>query len=494
MPERRIEHLAHALDAAAESLRIAPSNEARYNRALALQGLVAFVGDAAPWDEYLAIETESAWQAAARHWMTRAQPAVDSREEWTRRLDQLRKRLSQRDRAYLEETARLFPEATLEFFEQEVLPAWARAVLNREASTIDDAVASATLMAEAIHGATNDRVPLDAVAATRTRLPELAAAHLAYSDGVKLFDTNAYVDATKAFERARAGFERARSLVPRGVDTRPAGGPAGSGSHAGRRRWNQELEQLQGIARTRNYHTLLGRTLWLHGLSLYYEWHFTEALAAFRNGAAAFEGANERDTPSACTTSSPTRSGCLAKDQLSPEYLGRTLEGLSRLRKLGAPLCVAVQRPLFARSRDLLETALLFQNATVREASRAGIEVQAEALAQRATIHLRRGDRARAVADAEAAAERVSRVSEGFLKVGLTSELVVLRAQLEPAWATQHEDVGQAIAFYERADPSRLPGLFLNLARSARAVNRTTDAESALTRGIARLEAQLRPR
>ena len=132
MPERRIEHLAHALDAAAESLRIAPSNEARYNRALALQGLAAFVGDAAPWDEYLAIETESAWQAAARHWMTRAQPAVDSREEWTRRLDQLRKRLSQRDRAYLEETARLFPEATLEFFEQEVLPAWARAVLNRE--------------------------------------------------------------------------------------------------------------------------------------------------------------------------------------------------------------------------------------------------------------------------------------------------------------------------------------------------------------------------
>src|SRR6266851_6366536 len=79
---RRIEYLARALDAASRSLRAGPTNEARFNRALALQALAPYVEAVAPWDEYLAGERDPRWAAEARRQASKPPKAPDARTSW----------------------------------------------------------------------------------------------------------------------------------------------------------------------------------------------------------------------------------------------------------------------------------------------------------------------------------------------------------------------------------------------------------------------------
>ena len=48
-PARRVEHLARALEAASRSLEVASTNEARFNRALAIEGLLPYLGATDAW-------------------------------------------------------------------------------------------------------------------------------------------------------------------------------------------------------------------------------------------------------------------------------------------------------------------------------------------------------------------------------------------------------------------------------------------------------------
>src|SRR6188508_1722725 len=60
-PTRKIEYLARALEAAETSLKIARTNDALFNRALAREGLAPYTGAPAAWSEYAAVELDPAW-------------------------------------------------------------------------------------------------------------------------------------------------------------------------------------------------------------------------------------------------------------------------------------------------------------------------------------------------------------------------------------------------------------------------------------------------
>ena len=64
--QRRIEYLSRALDAAARSLHAGPTDEARFNRSLALAALARYVGSTGEWDDYLRVERDPRWAATAR--------------------------------------------------------------------------------------------------------------------------------------------------------------------------------------------------------------------------------------------------------------------------------------------------------------------------------------------------------------------------------------------------------------------------------------------
>src|SRR5688572_28251971 len=148
-PPRKIEYLARALEAAEKSLKIARTNDALFNRALAREGLAPYTGAPAAWSEYAAVEGDPAWRAAAeRH--AAARPVVDRANQWEARFQEFQKRLQSGDQPFVRETVAAHPEASLEFLEQEVLVEWAQSIIAGDVTRAKAVMTRARLLASAI--------------------------------------------------------------------------------------------------------------------------------------------------------------------------------------------------------------------------------------------------------------------------------------------------------------------------------------------------------
>jgi CHAT domain-containing protein len=483
MPARRIEYFSRALEAASQSLKRAPMDEARFNRALAIDGLTPFVGETQPWTEYLNAERDPRWLEVAKNHVADAKPVDDVRERWARRQGELRERLLKLDRAFVEETVRLFPEASIEFLEQELLVGWAKATLASDGIPVQSAVDQAGLIAEAIAAVTGDRLPSQQVKLLRSRNLALARGHLAYARGLEQYAADDYKASHLSFDQALTEFGQTASPYRLWVDVQLATLLYQQRDLAGADRL---LAAVETAARDGKYQTLLGRTYWLRGLVYSKQWRLTQALAAFRAGLACFGAAGQRENVASLHSHLADALRTLGEDHESWEEIGLTLEGLSQVRRPIRRYLFLYNASLFASSRDLLEAALLFQNATVREASNAAVGVLVDALTQRAAIHLKRGDRASAEADLEQSARRVGDVPDQQLRNYHQAEIDILSAQLR----TPHSDdrLKRAIGFFQIAEPGRVPSLYLALAKSAAVGGTQTQIEGALEEGIQQLE------
>jgi CHAT domain-containing protein len=132
---------------------------------------------------------------------------------------------------------------------------------------------------------------------------------------------------------------------------------------------------------------------------------------------------------------------------------------------------------------------MLLQDAAVREAEKAGTDVLTEALVQRAVIHVRRGDAARAQADLDRAASQITPATADAFRAYINAEITIARSQLA-ASSVGVADLQNAIDFFTRTEPGRVPGLYLLLARTPAARASHGIAAEALRAGIERLEAQ----
>ena len=499
-PARRIEYLARALDAASRSLRIQPSNEARFNRALALQGISPYVGETGPWNDYLQQERDSRWLAIAKAHAARVAPAPDARDRWNARRSDLRERLTASDRAFVEDTVSQFPEASLEFLDQELFVEWARAETSGDRQRSKTTLASAMLLAGAILQVTQDALPSEELElilsaqkdATATRVHAVAEGHLFYAEGVSQYDSDEYVPARQSFDDAFARFTRAASPYAAWAAVQHA---TILFQQRDLEAANSQLSDVERTARARKYPTLLGRTLWLRGLVHSKNWRLTEALGAFRESASVFEDALEHEYVVSLYGHLADALRTLGEHHESWEYIGKTLEGMSRVRKPTRRYLFVYSASLFASSQELFETALVFQNAALAEAeSRVGAFASAEALAERAAIlsHLGRGDDARH--DLEAASKRIEDIAVGPLKNYAKAEVELQRSDMASAEHAMVSDDGlhAAIDFFTAAEPSMVPRLFLGLGRAELSRRSTDAAERAFGDGIARLEQQQR--
>jgi CHAT domain-containing protein len=146
---------------------------------------------------------------------------------------------------------------------------------------------------------------------------------------------------------------------------------------------------------------------------------------------------------------------------------------------------------LFSSSQGLLEAALLFQNATVSEALLTSPTAAVDAFTQRAVIHARRNQLTEAVSDLEQARTHLHKVTAGALKAYLQAEIDVLTPQLSQQIGTNAIAAFRgAIAFFDVAEPARVPRLYLGLARTYLSNGTLADAENALAEGITRLESR----
>jgi CHAT domain-containing protein len=495
LPARKVEYLGRALDTASRSLRDGPTNEARFNRSLALERLAPYVEARAPWDEYLRTERDPRWAAVARRHAATRTKTSDARISWEERRNLLTARLDAHDRPFIVDTATRFPEASLEFFEQEVLSPWARAESSGDRHGAAVGLVRAEELADAWFAATRDPMlqeiarQIKALSGSANGVQLLARAHLAYLDAVTKYRADDYAGATAAVDAALAGFRRAETpfwtwaalqkatilFQLRQLDQSDA-----------------ELAPVEALARRRGYPTLLGRALRQRGLTQSKQWRLAEALAAFEESARCFETAGEREDAVAVDSLIAANLRMLGEHHASWEYIGRTLDGLGHVRTPLRRYLVMYNASLFASSQELLETALLFQNAAVREARIRGRGPVIEALTERASIRVRRGEYGSALDDLSEALSAVDSVPEGALKRGAKAEIEILIAELNQS---QHqppkiEELKEAVQFFATIEPSLVPRLYLGLARAHLAAGSTGAAEEVFGEGIAQLEGQ----
>jgi CHAT domain-containing protein len=486
-PARRIEYLARGFDAASRSLRLQGTPEALFNRTLALEGLSRYVAEPAPWAEYLRLESDQQWLAAANRFMAAQQPFEDAAVRWAARRRDLRTHLANRDVAFVRDTVSEFPEASREHFEEELLLGWAESRQRGDDAAAARVIEEARLLTNELAQFTGDRMTADEVEVLGAASETVARGYRAYISGVGLYESNKYQQARAAFVQAHADFAgnpyRYWALARRATVDFLLRDVAASES---------ALVEVETYARAHRYRSLLAWTLWVRGLIFLQQWRLSEALAAFEQGARDSEATRQRELAVSLYHLLANNLRTLGEQQRSWEYIGKTLEGLTIVRKPVRRYISFYNATLFATSQGLTEAALVFQNAAVREATKATPEVKIDALTQRAGVHLRRGDRTTAARDLTEAADLLANVSEGSLQRYLKADIDVLYAQLhigdKPGEAAAR--VHDAIRFFDKVEPARIPRLYLDLARSHLAGNHTTEAAAAMTQGIERLEAQ----
>jgi CHAT domain-containing protein len=479
-PARRIEYLARALEASERSLREAPSSEALFNRALARHGWSPYTDAPPAWAEYVAIERDPAWRTAAGR-LAAARPAVDrASDRWAGRIAEFQRRLEASDHTFVRETVSDHAEASLEFLEQELLARWGRNTLSNNIGVARAALTQGRLLASTVKDVTGDTLPVDAVAAAESGSGRLARAHVDYADGVAKYDSDDFAGAKRAFLLAHQAFVTANAPHRSWTSMQLATIAFQEGNLAAAER---DLGAVERTIGARSYATLRGRMLRLRGLVRLRQWRLADALEAFRQSAAVFEAASERDQAVTLYHHLADTLRTLGEQSESWIYVGRTLEGLAHVRKPLRRYLLLYNASLFASRQELFEAALIFQNATVRAAEESGTNAVLEALVQRGLIQVRRGDLARARADIATVETRVSALPASAVKTYVSAELDIVRGRLGGDAAG--EGLRRAISFFEKAEPGRVPALYLLLARASQ-----PDAESALAAGIARLESQ----
>lgn len=474
-PARRVEYLARALEAAEQSLKIARTNEALFNRALARDGLAPFTGSPAPWSEYTSSERDPAWRDAAAQEANNDRPIDDVRDRWEARRKELAAHLEANDAAFANETARLHPEAAIEILEQELLVS-------------ERTLPQAALLASAIAAATSDPMFTDEVAAVRRHPIELIDAHQRYLKAVTLYGANKIAGARPAMTGALDVFRRLNAPYRLWAETRLAAADWREGQFDAAHR---ALERVAREARARRYTSVLGRVFVQQAEIFKSEWRLTEALAARRAGASQYESAGQLENANSAYSNLADDLRILGQSQDSWTAIGSALENLTHLRRPLRRYLLLYNASLFASRQDLYNAALIFQDAAVREAEGANPDALTEAVLHRALVQARRGDQSSATADFNRAAAWVAASPAGAFRSYIDAELEIVRLELQARGGTGQgdADLSSAIAYFRGTEPGRVPNLYLLLAR-AQARSSRAGAEAALRQGIESLEAQ----
>jgi CHAT domain-containing protein len=485
-PDRELQYLAQALESAAQAIRLAPSAEARFNEALALQRLSRFLGESASWETYRSVETDSRWLAFANTLREEAPPIVDPEKSAADRLARLRIALDNADTARVEHIVRESPEAASEFFHQDLLMRWARAHISRDQLATDAAAQTVSRLAAGLTAATGDSLALHESRRLASKGDELATAHIAYIDGVTAYAKNDYATARRLFADALSRFSRAGSDYAGLAEVQLA-------TIAFQERDLEAADRMLTAVERRRYaapaSAVRGRALWMHGLVYVKQWRTGEALAALRDAATIFEQTGQREHSVGVYHQLADTYRTLGEPQSTWEFVGRSLAAQASIRQPVRRYLTYYNATLFTASQDLLEMALRTQSAAVREANRSGNEVAVvESLLQRAALHVRRRDLAAARADIDGATTRIAALPEGPLKEYQRAELAVLVAETEPGTAASGTALERAMQFFERAEPGRVPSLWLALGKGQLAAGATDRAMSTFRTGIDRLE------
>jgi CHAT domain-containing protein len=314
-----------ALDAAERAATLDPRlAAAAYNRALALEHLLLRGQARVGWAISLTRESDFGWAAEARARL-KLNSSVIEPDDWRSQQEMFELIALAGKPAYLSAAVRRFPQAARELAEESALPRWGWASLNGRRAEAHSALTTARAVGAALSAGSGERMINDAVEVIEARaskigdqrLHQLALGHLAYGQGMALYERRAFRPAAARFARADWLLRQARSPF------------AGWARFQLARCLYQQADYkkvlllLNALASDEpdGHLALRGRTLRMLGLVCNIEGRPVEALERVRESKADFQRLHELGSLSAVDA--------LAAEALS--YLGRTKEAWQAL-------------------------------------------------------------------------------------------------------------------------------------------------------------------
>jgi hypothetical protein len=292
-----------------------------------------------------------------------------------------------------------FPQAAREEIEDDLLPAWGRAVLGQQAEEAERLYLQASSIALMLADAKGDRMDLDAtlaiararasVAAVAT-LRNLAAGHVMMKEGLTYFQHNDYDRAAALFEQAERALEVAGSPFAEWAMLQRAR------CDYQQARYKNVLETLTPLAedaQRRGHAAVAGRSFRAIGLTLLISGEPVEALAACARGRALFARLGEKDNLAGIDALSAEAYEVLGERDQRWRSLFRALQENHAAGTLTPSNDALEDAALAATQEGALAAALHFQNQFVYEVRRSGNPLWlAEARCSRAAIRSAAGE------------------------------------------------------------------------------------------------------
>jgi CHAT domain-containing protein len=483
-----------ALEAAERAVALpdAPP-EAYFNRALALESLHLVDAARKAWGDYLERDSSSAWADEARQHLEalpkarrssadedrgRARAAIEGGQEATDRL------------------ANESPSLLRDYFQDELLPAWADAhLVGRPDASLHRE--RALLLGDALLRTTTDALPQDAARALLSSAPTTTSRDPLRSQALGY---QALREAKRFYDRQEPACEPFRAAVR---DLELGGSPYEAWARlqvvsaclnpSEPQSALEELGRLATIAEPHGYLQLLGRVQWMQGLIHIYRGDLTESLDRYRAARAAFQTTRDADSEAFVLTAIAENLRELGEAAGSWRDRLQSLAMLDDVRSArlrhgilgdGARASLAGRAP---------RTALHFATAHVETAFAWGRALSiGDALIGRASIEHSLGADDLAASDLREARLWVPRVSDKPWGERLQAEAnaaegeILLSRQPDAAAAA----LDRARSYFQATAPNRVPPLHLFLARAHMAQGLHDKAEGDLLAGIQALERQ----
>ncbi len=488
----RPDDLPRALASADRARRLDPSlTEAWFNRALAATALSLRDQARVAWTEYLARDASSPWATEARERLAElAKPtAIAAWENVAQRLT------GTLDTALADEAVRVQTTEARHFIDQDLLPAWSRAVQSGRGGSAE--LARVAVMASAFMRVAGDSLYLDTVAAIDragergpAALAALAGAHAAYSSAATLIAEDRFADAVPGLTAALAGLAAAGSpfALRAALDLATTDYVGGN--------YDTAVKSLAGIRATaaaRGFAFVNGRASWFQGLVAFAQGRLADAQADYEDTLATFERMGDAEQTAAAHPLLASLYFYLGDTSAEWRHRNAAMKGLSISRSARFKYGLMASGANSVRSQSP-ETAVSMQDAVVEIAREWGREAAiVDALGQRALTLAALGRADEAARDLAEARSRLSSVTDpSFRKIFelpvLAAESELRRAQDPAAAAAAANRAIETIL--ERGDRTRLPQFYLKLAKATVVWGNLVQAEAALTKGIQAFDEQ----
>ncbi len=465
---RRLLDAVRALDAAERAVARAPGlREAVANRDLARRRAQVPPESPAP--------ARGSWDADRAAWLDVIHPV---------------------DRQQADDAARRDAQFVRELIEDDLLPAWGRAWLDRRGGDAERLLERARLLADALASAGGDRITLDAVRAIAAAAgsgaigDRLAAGHADFGEARALLARDRWQESSQVFAQSASHLRAGSSPFALAADQQVAAAAYGRRELTVLR---DQLVTLEPEARARGYRVLTGKIAWVRGLGLLQEARVSEALDSYLTAAAEFRAVGEHENEAGANNLAADALRVLGEHHASWNLLGQALEKLPHIRSTRRRFVILLNAVLFSEQAGLPHAALPFQNAALAIArADSGSSAVVEAYIHRARLHRWLDDAAAADRDLEAGRLALTSVHDSELRPYFESWLDATMGEAavasDPRRAQQL--LSRALHSYGRLEPDERPFLYLSLARAHVAVGATDGARQAFLQGIADAESR----